>query len=137
MSCWNLHCKSGLVPHSLMYATDIGGIPLDPPAQLLIWSHCSSSIDPSTLLLEAGRQVVLGHHLTLNYWLSRYFLCRVWIVQSKTCQSSVSGFTAKCASCWHLHSFTPVVCSKWARGCKGGLVPNPHLAMRMNHFLIL
>ena len=77
-----------------MVSTDIGVIPLDPPTEILICPHCFSSTDPSTLLLEVGRQVVLGHHLMLNYWLSRHFLCGAWITKVRHASQSVQVFTA-------------------------------------------
>ena len=61
--------------------------------QLLIWPHCSSfSTDRSTLLLEVGRQVILGQHLTRNYWLSRHFLCCVWMCRVRHASQSVQVF---------------------------------------------
>ena len=61
---WVKGCKGD--PHLLICQLIIT-TPLDPLTQLLIcqWLHCSSSTDPSTLLLEVGGQVVLGQHLTL------------------------------------------------------------------------
>ena len=57
--------------------------------------HCSSfSTDPSTLLLEEGRQVVLGHHLTLNYWLNRHFLCCLWMCWVRHAAQVLRCFTA-------------------------------------------
>ena len=93
----DLHCKSGLVPSSLMYnniSTDRRVTPLDPPTQLLTWPHCSSFTDPSTLILEVGRQVLLGQHLALNYWLSRHFLCHVWMCRVRHAAKVFRCFTA-------------------------------------------
>ena len=93
----DLHCKSGLVPSSLMYnniSTDRRVTPLDPPTQLLTWPHCSSFTDPSTLILEVGRQVLLGQHLALNYWLNRHFLCHVWMCRVRRAAKVFRCFTA-------------------------------------------
>ena len=89
-------------------------IPLDPPTEILICPHWSPSNDPSTLLLEVGRQVVLGHHLTLNYWLSRHFLCGVWM------------YRAMWLLLIHILLAPSLFYPSWVKGCKSGLESLPH-----------
>ena len=105
-----------------MVSTDIGVIPLDPPTEILICPHCSSSTDPSTLLLEVEKQVVLGPHLTLNYWLSRHCLCGVWITRVRHASQSVQLFFLL----MHILLAPSLFYPSWVKGCKSGLESLSH-----------
>ena len=101
--CLDLHCKSGLVPHSLMYATDIRVTPLDPPTQLLTWPHCSSStaFHPSPW---GGMASGAGISFDAEVLMSRYFLCHFSMFRIR--HASQRCFTASTHLGRHLHCFT-------------------------------